>query len=146
MRDVSKILHSEGVFILEFADLKSIIKNNIFDTICHEHLEYYSVFVIKKMLKKHGLKIIDYKTNKINGGSSLFFISFENFKKKSLENKISEIIDKEIKLGLNNPKFYKKIFNNILKIGRSINIKLENEINKKKKLFMVMERPQKAMF
>ena len=84
LRDVSKILHSEGVFILEFADLKSIIKNNIFDTICHEHLEYYSVFVIKKMLKKHGLKIIDYKTNKINGGSSLFFISFENFKKKDL--------------------------------------------------------------
>ena len=132
LRDVSKVLHPEGVFILEFADLKSIIKNNIFDTICHEHLEYYSVFVIKKMLKKHGLKIIDYKTNKINGGSSLFFISFENLKKKNLENKISKIIAKEIKLGLNNPRFYKKFFNNILKIGRTIKIKLDNEIDNKK--------------
>ena len=41
IRDVKECLDEEGVFILEHADLYSIIKNNLFDTICHEHLEYY---------------------------------------------------------------------------------------------------------
>ena len=41
IKDIVKILHKNGVFILEHADLLSIIKNCLFDTICHEHLEYY---------------------------------------------------------------------------------------------------------
>ena len=35
-----------------------IIKHNMFDTICHEHLEYYSVTFINKLLKKHNLRIL----------------------------------------------------------------------------------------
>ena len=34
------------------ADLYKIIKNNMFDTICHEHLEYYSCEVVINMAKK----------------------------------------------------------------------------------------------
>ena len=36
--DVKKILHKDGVFILEHADLLSLFKYTLFDTICHEHL------------------------------------------------------------------------------------------------------------
>ena len=41
----------------------------MFDTICHEHLEYYSFDVIDKMARKNNLKIIDVIHNDINGGS-----------------------------------------------------------------------------
>ena len=42
LKDIKKILSKNGIFLLEFADLASIIKNKMFDTICHEHLEYYN--------------------------------------------------------------------------------------------------------
>ena len=52
LKDVKNILSKNGVFLLEFADLASIIKNKMFDTICHEHLEYYSTRVILDLCKK----------------------------------------------------------------------------------------------
>ena len=52
LKDVRKLLEDDGIFLLEFADLLSIVKYKLFDTICHEHLEYYSAKVILKMLKK----------------------------------------------------------------------------------------------
>ena len=50
-------MKKKGIFILEFQDLLSIIKNNLFDTICHEHLGYYSTKIILKMVKINNLKI-----------------------------------------------------------------------------------------
>ena len=45
LNDVNFLLKNDGIFLLEFADLLSIIKYKLFDTICHEHLEYYSAKV-----------------------------------------------------------------------------------------------------
>ena len=42
LQDAKKILHKDGILLIEQADLYSILKNNVFDTICHEHLEYYT--------------------------------------------------------------------------------------------------------
>ena len=47
----------------------------MFDTICHEHLEYYSTKVIDNLCKKNNLRIFDIKTNDINGGSSSYLLS-----------------------------------------------------------------------
>ena len=66
------ILSKNGVFLLEFADLASIIKNKMFDTMCHEHLEYYSTKVILDLCKKNGLVVFDIKKNNINGSKQLF--------------------------------------------------------------------------
>jgi hypothetical protein len=39
------------------------------DTVCHEHLEYYLLSVVQKVLEAAGLRPIDVKMNAINGGS-----------------------------------------------------------------------------
>ena len=49
LRSVKSILDKDGIFVLEFADLYSIFKYKMFDTICHEHLEYYSTTVINEI-------------------------------------------------------------------------------------------------
>ena len=49
--------------------MPSMIKNTSYDTICHEHLEYYSLKSIKYIFDKIGFKIIDLEFNEINGGS-----------------------------------------------------------------------------
>ena len=131
LKDVKKVLHRDGVFILEHADLYSIIKNCQFDTICHEHLEYYSSKIIIKLMKKHQLKIFDIKLNNINGGSKRYFICHDDAKYK-YNNKVDKILKEEIKFKLDKVKtfinFFKKI--NFQKIKL---IKLIKKINDSKK-------------
>ena len=52
LNDVYKLLDHNGILLLEQADLFSIIKLRMFDTICHEHLEYYSHDVVFRLAKK----------------------------------------------------------------------------------------------
>lgn len=69
VEDVAKVLHEDGLFIIQFTDLLSMIKLTAFDNICHEHLEYYRLEDVDKLLKAHGLEIIDVSYNNVNGGS-----------------------------------------------------------------------------
>ncbi len=78
LKDVKKLLSKKGIFMLEFADLASIIKYKMFDTICHEHLEYYSSEVIINLCNKNGLRVFDIKRNNINGASKQYYICLQN--------------------------------------------------------------------
>ena len=105
--DIKKVLHKDGIFNLEFADLRLILKNNMFDTICHEHLEYYSVTVIHNLLKSVGLRIFDHYYNDTNGGSSSYYICHENSKFKTSK-KISVILKEEKKIRIDSVQTFKK--------------------------------------
>jgi len=69
IQNIREILHPEGVWILEQSYLPTMLEMNSFDTICHEHLEYYAFHQIDWMLKKNGLEAIGIGFNFINGGS-----------------------------------------------------------------------------
>jgi SAM-dependent methyltransferase len=69
MREVNRILSDDGVWYLEQSYLPAMLKANAYDTICHEHLEYYTLSQIKWMADRAALKIIDVRTNDANGGS-----------------------------------------------------------------------------
>jgi len=114
IRDVKECLDEEGVFILEHADLYSIIKNNLFDTICHEHLEYYSSKVIIDMMDFHGLKVFNYESNNINGGSSRYYICHEKAKYKTKKKKINKLLLQESKIGLHSTRIFEIFFAKIL--------------------------------
>ena len=116
--------------MLEFADLASIIQNKMFDTICHEHLEYYSSQVILNLCKKFNLRVFDIKKNNINGSSKQYYICHENSKFKTNLKKINSILKTEKQLNLTTEKTYK---NFIKHINKSKN-KLYNFLKKKKKL------------
>ena len=130
LRDIKKILHKDGVFFLEHADLLSIVKYNLFDTICHEHLEYYSSNIIFKLMKKNGLKVFDLTKNNINGGSIRYSIAHANSKYKMNDNKIKKIVKEEKKYRLEHIDTYKKFFSFINKQKN----KLNNFLDKQKKL------------
>jgi C-methyltransferase C-terminal domain/Putative zinc binding domain/Methyltransferase domain len=67
--DIAKTLADEGVWHFEQSYMPSMLRMNSYDTVCHEHLEYYSFFVIKNLLEKHGLRVVDVEVNAINGWS-----------------------------------------------------------------------------
>ncbi len=66
---VVEILDDEGVWHFEQSYLPSMLTRNAYDTICHEHVEYYGLRQIKWMLDRCGLKIISLDLNEVNGGS-----------------------------------------------------------------------------
>ena len=106
IKDIVKILHKEGIFILEHADLLSIIKNCLFDTICHEHLEYYSLRVVKNLLESHGMKLLDVETNSVNGGSFAVTAALEASPLTTNDAVIAWLLEQEDSLGLDTPRPY----------------------------------------
>lgn len=69
MREIKETLSDDGVWVFEQSYLPSMLEANAYDTVCHEHLEYYSLKQIKWMADKVGFEIIDIEVNSINGGS-----------------------------------------------------------------------------
>ena len=69
VRDVYDILSEDGIWVFEQSYMPLMLEVNSFDTICHEHLEYYRLKQIQWMMKKVGFKIIDIEFNQVNGGS-----------------------------------------------------------------------------
>jgi SAM-dependent methyltransferase len=73
VRDVVDILADDGIFVIQFTDLLSMLKINAIDNICHEHLEYYKLSDVRNLLDKFGLDIFKVSYNKVNGGSVRVF-------------------------------------------------------------------------
>lgn len=69
MRDIQSVLAPEGLWVFEQSYLPLMIERNAYDTVCHEHMEYYSLSQIKWMTDRVGLKIVDVEFNSVNGGS-----------------------------------------------------------------------------
>ncbi|MDB4968471.1 MAG: class SAM-dependent methyltransferase [Myxococcales bacterium] len=67
--DVAEVLADDGLWVLEMSYLPTMLEKTSFDTICHEHLEYYSLVALERILGRHGLAVADATLNDSNGGS-----------------------------------------------------------------------------
>jgi hypothetical protein len=130
IKDAKCLLSEDGIFLLEFADLASIIENKMFDTICHEHLEYYSSKVIIDLCKRNDLRVFDIKKNDINGSSKQYYICHSQSKYKNDQNVINKILNSEKNLKLSDPKTFKNFINTI----NTSKQKLVNFLKKAKKI------------
>lgn len=66
---IHDLLAPKGIWVLEMSYMPLMLAMNSFDTICHEHLEYYSLAVLNAIMAKSGLRIFKVSLNWINGGS-----------------------------------------------------------------------------
>ncbi len=69
VKQVYNVLAHDGIWHFEQSYLPSMLDTNSYDTICHEHLEFYSLSVVQSMLEQVGFRIIDVQLNDVNGGS-----------------------------------------------------------------------------
>lgn len=69
VRDVLEVLDDEGLWIFEQSYFPAMVATSSYDTICHEHLEYYALKQIQYIARECGLKIVDVELNDVNGGS-----------------------------------------------------------------------------
>ena len=66
---VAGALTADGIWVLEQSYLPSMLETNAYDTICHEHLEYYGLRQIETLAERGGLRVFDAEVNACNGGS-----------------------------------------------------------------------------
>lgn len=78
VQDVSTCLAQSGVWVIQMASLLSTISSTMFDNICHEHIEHYSLRSLEYLLHKHGLSVVDIEENDVNGGSIRAFVMKDN--------------------------------------------------------------------
>lgn len=93
-KDVESILDDQGVWVMEQSYLPAMMKYNSFDTICHEHLEYYCLKQIVYICNHSGLKVFDVSFNNCNGGSFRVFICKQQNHIK-VEDSVQNVLDKE---------------------------------------------------
>lgn len=67
--DVRRCLKDDGIWILELSYLPRMIENTAYDSICHEHVAYYSLKTLMILLENTDMKIVKLDFNDINGGS-----------------------------------------------------------------------------
>jgi hypothetical protein len=67
--DVASVLADDGVWLLEQSYLPAMLRENAYDTICHEHLEYYAFEQIRWIAARVGLSALDVTQSDVNGGS-----------------------------------------------------------------------------
>ena len=132
--DVRNSLADDGIWHLEQSYMPFMVKNTSYDTICHEHLEYYSLKTIKFIFDSTGFKIIDLDFNDINGGS--FAITVAKKESKYAENKkvVNWLLYKESMFKYNLPSTHMEFFKNVKKHKKLFRDLILNLQDMKKKI------------
>ncbi len=94
-QQIYSILHEKGIWHIELSYMPMMIKNTSYDTICHEHLEYYSLKSLKYLLDMANLKIVSLSFNQINGGSIELDIVKKNSNQKECVHLIKWVLESE---------------------------------------------------
>ncbi len=131
-KEIKNILAPDGIWIFEMSYMPMMLNMNSYDTICHEHLEYYSLAVLEYILKKAGMKIFNVVENNINGGSIRCFATHvDNFKYKNetFAEQLQKKRQEEFEMELDTDKPYKN-FQDRINLHKEQMINLLKELKK----------------
>lgn len=99
MHDIQEILADDGIWVLEQSYMPLMLDTNSYDTVCHEHLEFYCLQQIQWMAERVGLRILDVEFNNVNGGSFSVTVGLQQPGEPILP-AVQAILDREIAAGL----------------------------------------------
>jgi C-methyltransferase C-terminal domain/Putative zinc binding domain/Methyltransferase domain len=104
-RQIESIMADDGIWHFEQSYMPSMLRLNSYDTVCHEHLEYYSLRVVKTILEQAGLRLVDVVMNAINGGSfAVTAAKVTNRSVKTNQPVIDWLLEQEERMGLGTPR------------------------------------------
>ena len=132
--EVNEALDKDGIWHFEQSYMPSMIKNTSYDTICHEHLEYYSLKSIMYILNKSNFKIVDIELNDINGGSFALTVAKKKSKKFEESFLVDWLLNKEDSYKFNKIETLFDFKNKVFKHKKLLSELILNLIDMKKKV------------
>ena len=140
-KGVKFLLKEDGVFIVQFLYMKSIVENVAFDQIYHEHLLYYNLTTLQNLLLMHNLEIFDCELTPVHGGQMIAYVCHKN--KKKISSKFKKYVSKEKISKCNSLKYYKKFKNKVQKL-KNENISFLQKAKKNKLTIFGIGAPAKG--
>jgi hypothetical protein len=135
VEEIESILHEEGIWHFEQSYMPSMLRTNSYDTICHEHLEFYSFKVVKKMLERCNLRVIDVQMNSINGGSFAVTAAKKESSYESNTPIINWMLKQEEEMGLDTPKPYREFEERVYRHRNNLRDLIKSLVEDGKKVF-----------
>jgi C-methyltransferase C-terminal domain/Putative zinc binding domain/Methyltransferase domain len=122
VQDVADSLAEDGVWVMELHYLPLMLRQNAFDVIVHEHLEYYSLAVLERLFAEAGLEVVDGALNDINGGSIRLFIAHAGRREASpeAEERLQNLRVQEFEMALDSPAPYEDFARNVERVGHEL--------------------------
>ena len=108
MRGISKLVGPKTWVSIENPSIMGILKGNQFDTIYHEHFSYLSVTSVHNLCQLTNLKLVDVSRVNIHGASNRYWIRSIDTPERSQSNSVSQLMDEEIFLGLNDAEVWRQ--------------------------------------
>jgi hypothetical protein len=113
-REVRDCLAPDGVWHFEQSYMPSMLRSTAYDTVCHEHLEYYSLATVQRILDEAELELIDVRFNRVNGGSFAVTAARRDAPIKPRRALVDWFVAQESRIGLNTPgpfrRFEERVF------------------------------------
>jgi hypothetical protein len=134
--NIRQILHKDGVWVLEQSYLPAMLEMNSFDTICHEHLEYYALYQINWMLERNKMKAIDVELNDTNGGSFRLYVTHADSVLQPDRAALDSVTNAERSLELETKRPYRNFLKRVEKTRSDLNTFLQKEKAGGKKIFV----------
>ena len=116
-RGIKLALKEEGVFVIQFLYMKSIMENLAFDQIYHEHLLYYTLRTVETLLNRHALASFDAALSPIHGGSIVMYATHRE-REVPKSARLQELIAKEERDATNSLSAYQEFGANVLNVKR----------------------------
>jgi hypothetical protein len=135
VKDVESCLSDDGIWHFEQSYMPSMLRTNAYDTVCHEHLEFYSFKVVKSLLESCNMRIIDVQMNAINGGSFAVTASKKSATYKSNTPIINWMLQQEDDMGLDTPKPYRDFEERVFKHRKNLTDLVNALVADNKKIF-----------
>jgi hypothetical protein len=135
VNDIKECLSDDGIWHFEQSYMPSMLRTNSYDTICHEHLEFYSFKVVKNMLEACGLRVIDVQMNAINGGSFAVTACKMNAIYRSNAPIINWLLKQEEDMSLDTIKPYKEFEARVFKHRKNLTDLIKALVADGKKIF-----------
>jgi hypothetical protein len=135
VKDIAKVIADDGIWHLEQSYMPSMLRSNAYDTVCHEHLEFYSFKVIKDLIDACGMRVIDVQMNTINGGSFAVTACKDDAPYKSNFPIINWMLRQEARMKLNTPYPYRIFEDKVYQHRNDLVDLLESLVNDGKTIF-----------
>ena len=135
VKDIEQCLTEDGIWHFEQSYMPSMLRTNSYDTICHEHLEFYSFKVVKNLLESCGMRVVDVQMNAINGGSFAVTACKKGAHYLSNNPIINWMVQQEDDMGLDTPKPYRDFEERVFKHRKNLIDLIEALVADGKKVF-----------
>jgi NDP-4-keto-2,6-dideoxyhexose 3-C-methyltransferase len=143
--DIKRIMHADGLWIVQMSYLPLMLKQNDFGNICHEHLEYYSLQSLEYLLNLHDFVVSDVELNDVNGGSFRVYIrnraadekafGDESYRQQAAE-RVRALREAEVSMELGHAKPYLEFADRVQKIKRDVVEFVKNQVERDKRVYV----------